>query len=149
MVAAIHRISLPRPRLLPRVVAAATKHRPSPNVYPVEHDGVQPVLAIIPIAPSAVQESVASAVRMIRVVRGLDKPCGFPNDLGCETQLYLGLAIRKVFPRWTMNQVAEACRVHAPDAIFFATLLDLASRAKWVKRPVLDAAVSELKRGLE
>ncbi len=86
---------------------------------------------------------------MIRVVRGMDKPCGFPHDLGCETQIYLGLAVRKVFPRWGMVQVAEACRVNAPDAIFFATLLDLATGAKWVKRPVLDSAIAELKRGRE
>lgn len=136
-----------RPRLLPNVVEAAKRRYPSNNVHPVEQDGSQPGYdAKLFFWPDTEPEAdVRAAVRLIRLCRPADKPCGFPNDLGCETQLYLGLAVRKAFPNWSTSKVAETCRVNAPDAHFFGQLLDLATKATWPKKSVLNAAINALR----
>lgn len=87
---------------------------------------------------------VEKAVARIRAMRGVncDKPCTWPDDLGCETQLYLGSAMFKAFPRERLHVVGQACGVGIPDAMFFAMLVSLAENSErpWMKRAIVDDA---------
>lgn len=122
-------------RLRPRPLPAAPVR--------TEADAAQPGLRVPFFAPVEDGDlDIRNAVRVIRAARGVgpEKPCRFPDDLGCETQIYLGLAVRAEFSRLGMVAVAEACWVSAPDAIFFSTLLDLAEGRDWVLDGILHAA---------
>lgn len=138
-----------RPRLLPRVVEAASSRYRSirpPDVTPVEYDGTQPGATIF-ANPIQVTPDYDAAIRIIRFMRDVKpRDCQFPDDMGCETQLYLGLAIRFAFPGWGMVKVAHACMVSGGDAIFFATLLDIAEKSDWVAShpEIITAAVGAL-----
>ncbi len=94
---------------------------------------------------------VERAVARIRAMRGVDceKPCRFPNDLGCETQLYLGAGVFRAFPMERMSVVAQVCGVDVPDAPFFTMLISIAetSDQKWMKRAIVDD-VSRILLGL-
>ncbi len=146
-VAAFPRAWTPRPRLLPRVVEAATKRKPIPNVCPVEHDGSQPGIAMpAELAPIV---NPWPSVRAIRRARGMgpEYPCGFPHDLGCITQLYLGLAIRSARPSIGMVAIAEQCLVPVTEAAFFGRLLDIAEQSAWANETphVIAAAIREMR----
>lgn len=107
----------------------------APNVFPVATSG--PIVNPWP------------AIRAIRRARGMapDQACGFPDDLGCETQLYLGLAIRSIRPDLSIIATAEQCLAPAVDAVFFGRLLDIADNSEWAARNahVITAAVGELR----
>lgn len=87
---------------------------------------------------------IEKAVARIRAMRGVncDKPCRFPDDLGCETQLYLGSALFKVFPRERLFVIGQCCGVNVPDAMFFAMLVSTAENAnpQWMKRAIVEDA---------
>ena len=90
-------------------------------------------------------DHIARAVIAIRRMRGVQAGAdGFPGDLGCETQLYLGCAMAAVFPRLKMTQIAEMCGVEIGDALFFADLCGLASGGRWMVGPILNVAASNL-----
>lgn len=131
---------------------------PLPNL--VETDGTQPGFPvpffkpIVRRSPSAL--NVTAAVTSIRCNRAAERllradrtplECGFPHDLGCETQIYLGLAIRAERPSWSDIKIAKWCHVNQPDAFFFATLLDIAHKKPWVSVDVLRGARKALRIG--
>lgn len=91
------------------------------------------------IAPSP--DHIVRAVILIRRMRGADAKDGYPNDLGCETQLYLGAAIQLEYPALKMGAVADLCGVGGADAIFFAELLDIADRGGWMREDVITGAM--------
>lgn len=97
----------------------------------------------LPVAANDLLGRVERAVAHIRsITKRKDK---FPTDLGCETQLYLGLAARKAFPRAGFSSIAEVSKVKHPDAVFFGTLLDIAAGAEWVDDSIVDAAADILR----
>lgn len=97
----------------------------------------------IPVAASDLPGRVAEAVAHIRLItKRADK---FPDDFGCETQLYLGLAARQAFPNAGFSRIAEVAKVDQPDAVFFGTLLDIAIVAPWVDDSIVDAAARILR----
>jgi hypothetical protein len=91
---------------------------------------------------------VEAAVARIRAMRGVncDNPCRFPDDLGCETQLYLGAGVYRAFPLERMSVVAQVCGVAVPDAPFFTMLISIAENSdrKWMKRAIVEDASSIL-----
>lgn len=80
------------------------------------------------------------AVEVIRRARGRGRDCGYPHDLGCETQLYLGVAISIEYPGMTMASIAQSCEVPVGDAVFFAVLCDIAKSSAWISPSILAAA---------
>lgn len=119
-----------------------------PNVFPVEFDGSQPEVAM-PAQPEPIVNPWPS-VRAIRRARGMspDYDCGFPHDLGCETQLYLGLAIRSERPSIGIVALAEQCLVPVTEAAFFGRLLDIAEHSEWAnENPHVIAAAIVAMRG--
>lgn len=97
----------------------------------------------IPVATTDMPARVCAAVAYIRsITKRADK---FPDDLGCETQLYLGLAARKAFPTAGFSRIAEVAKVNQPDAVHFGTLLDIAAGAEWVDDSIVDAAARILR----
>jgi hypothetical protein len=80
------------------------------------------------------------AVEVIRRARGRGHDCGYPHDLGCETQLYLGIAISIEYPEMTMTSIAKSCDVSVVDAVFFAVLCDIAKSSDWIRTSILAAA---------
>lgn len=94
--------------------------------------------------PHIPQRRVEAAVERIRVMRGIGRACPFPDDLGCETQLYLGRALCEAFPQERIAIIAQCCGVGIPDALFFQALVDIATFAQpcWMKPEI----VAEAKR---
>ncbi len=90
-------------------------------------------------------DAVALAVSKIRALRGSPE-CKWPDDLGCETQLYLALACWAVWPRIGNVKIAEKCGVPITEAHFFAELVDLARGASWLHPGIVAAAASILRR---
>jgi hypothetical protein len=90
------------------------------------------------VTPAQVQR----AVMAIRRARGVGGDDGFPHGLGCDTQLYLGVALQIAFPRLRAIAIAQACSVTVPDAHFFAELCDIAAGAGWMKPEILAGAIS-------
>ncbi len=93
----------------------------------------------------AERDTIMLAVAKIRTLRG-SPVCRWPEDLGCETQLYLALACQAAWPRLTNVQLAEKCRVPVIEAHFFAELVELARKAEWVAPGIVAAAASILRR---
>ena len=91
------------------------------------------------------EHRILRAVGAIRHLRGVDGTDGFPADLGCETQLYLGVALFWAYPEERVITVAGCCGVDAPDAYFFAELLELAIGGGWMKPGIIAAAGRALK----
>lgn len=89
-------------------------------------------------------EEIARAVSVIRRMRGVDKSDGFPSDLGCVTQLYLGLAFLSVRPRSSSQDIATVCSVNVPDAIFFGELCLSAFGSDWIDHRITCAASDAL-----
>ena len=94
------------------------------------------------------REVIDAAVEKIRALRGSPEKCGWPDDLGCYTQLYLALAIRKARPMIGNVRLAELCRVPVPDAHFFSELVELASDAKWVVPGIVQSAARIVGRAI-
>lgn len=86
------------------------------------------------------REVIDAAVEKIRALRGSPEKCGWPDDLGCYTQLYLALAIRKVRPTIGNVRMAELCRVPITEAHFFAELVELAHGGDWIQPGIVKAA---------
>lgn len=86
------------------------------------------------------REAIEAAIEKIRALRGSPEKCGWPDDLGCYTQLYLALAIRKAFPRMGNVRLAELCRVPIIDAHFFAELVELAAGGDWIVPGIVQSA---------
>jgi len=94
--------------------------------------------------PHIPKSRIDMAVSRIRSMRGVnaDLRCGFPDDLGCETQLYLGSALFRVFPRERLHVIGQCCGVNVPDAMFFAMLVSIAehARPRWMKPAIVNDA---------
>ncbi len=84
-----------------------------------------------------IERAVAQIRLMVRRKRD-DYRCGFPDDLGCETQLYLGRAMMEAYPGERFPVIAQCCGVAVGDCWFFATLLDLATHSA---EPWMDEAI--------
>lgn len=92
-------------------------------------------------SPDHIMRAVIAIRRMRGAQAGRD---GFPGDLGCETQLYLGCAIAASYPKLGMIAVADMCSVEFGDALFFAVLCDLARDGGWMVPEILNVAASNL-----
>lgn len=90
-------------------------------------------------------DHIMRAVIAIRRMRGVNAGSdGFPGDLGCETQLYLGRAIAASYPNLKMTTIADMCGIETGDALFFAELCELSRNGGWMKPEILNVAASNL-----
>lgn len=87
---------------------------------------------------------IIRAVEKIRRARGVDHTDGFPADLGCETQLYLGAALFAAYPDERAFVIAGCCGVEQADTWFFAELVEIATHAGWMKGEILLGAMAAL-----
>lgn len=84
------------------------------------------------------------AVEGIRRARDKDHRDGFPQDLGCDTQLYLGAAVYAAFPDERISTVALVCAVPVADGLFFAELIELALAGTWMEPQIIGNARADL-----
>lgn len=82
---------------------------------------------MITCPPHIPRHRIDRAVKKIRAMRRAFNPaaapCGFPDDLGCETQLYLAVALFDAYPDESAITIAGCCGVDAADAHFFGQLV--------------------------